>query len=411
MSKKQNESNKRIAFPIRLFAEEGDNSVKLSDTMHVIPIGAWEHPEYGPMEITSEHIDEFIKNFKDKVRRDIPITAGHDNGMSGGELPAIGWFKELFSQGVRGLFATVEWTEEGARLLKERAFKYFSPEFYETYSDPETGETYKHVLVGGALTNKPYFKELEPVVAFSEPVIINQFNETMDLNTILSKKPEELSDEEKAFLKENEASLDDSQKETFKSVLEDGAGDGADDGAGDGDGDDAGDDDGADDGADAGADDEQKDASEKGNKGKMVQMSETEAKTLREKADKGAQAFAELEKMKLSNIVEALIFSEKNKDGRFAVKQKDSVVSFMLTLSERQRDQFKNIVAGMPKSSLFTEHGDAGKEDFSDDVAGSAKKADELAKEKVKASDGKLKYSDALKQVFAEHPELASKHS
>jgi hypothetical protein len=40
------------------------------------------------MEITSADIAEFVQNFKDKVRLNFPITAGHDNGMGGGDLPA-----------------------------------------------------------------------------------------------------------------------------------------------------------------------------------------------------------------------------------------------------------------------------------------------------------------------------------
>jgi len=41
------------------------------------------------MEITPSDITEFVQNFSRIVRRDIPITQGYDNGMSGGELPAI----------------------------------------------------------------------------------------------------------------------------------------------------------------------------------------------------------------------------------------------------------------------------------------------------------------------------------
>jgi phage I-like protein len=87
----------------------------------------------------------------------------------------------VVDRGVNGLWAGVKWTDEGVQLLEQRAFKYFSPEFYEMYEDPETRKKYSHVLVGGALTNKPYFKELEAVVAFSEPSIIHQFSEDMNL--------------------------------------------------------------------------------------------------------------------------------------------------------------------------------------------------------------------------------------
>ena len=140
MKQGERDSKKRIAFPIRLF-EEGSSFAELPDQIHVVPTGKWDHPVYGEMEITSADVSEFVRNFKDRVRKDLPITAGHDNGGNGGELPAIGWFKELIDRGVGGLYAVVEWTAEGKQLLSDRAFKYFSPEFYEEYSDPETGES------------------------------------------------------------------------------------------------------------------------------------------------------------------------------------------------------------------------------------------------------------------------------
>src|SRR5215210_7554809 len=218
MKQTERDSKQRIAFPIQLFAE-GSTDAQVPSEIHVVPTGTWEHPVYGEMEITTSHIAEFVRNFTDKVRRDIPITAGHDNGMGGGELPAIGWFTDVVDRGVNGLWAGVKWTEEGVQLLEQRAFKYFSPEFYEMYEDPETRKKYSHVLVGGALTNKPYFKELEPVVAFSEPSIIHQFTDDMNLNDIVSKKAEELSAEEKAFLAEHKDELNDDQKAAFATVL------------------------------------------------------------------------------------------------------------------------------------------------------------------------------------------------
>src|SRR3954467_7889467 len=123
---KERDSKKRVAFPIQLFAEDS-SSAALPDEIHVVPTGKWDHPLYGEMEITSADVATFVQNFKDKVRKDIPITAGHDNGMNGGELPAIGWFTELIDRGVKGLYAVVEWTDEGKQLLSDRAFKYFSP--------------------------------------------------------------------------------------------------------------------------------------------------------------------------------------------------------------------------------------------------------------------------------------------
>jgi phage I-like protein len=312
MKQQERDSKKRIAFPIQLFAE-GSADVQIPDVIQVVPVGKWDHPGYGEMEITSAHIAEFAQNFKDKVRLDIPINAGYDNGMSGGELPAIGWFTDVEDRGVNGLWAGVKWTDEGKRLLQERAFKYFSPEFYTDYEDPETRTKHGHVLIGGALTNKPYFKELQAVVSFSEPSIIHQFSEDMNLKDILSKKPEELSAEEKAFVRANQAELTDEQKTEFAAVVE------------------------------APAEPETPAATPDtpetpapatpevtaSETGKVITMSAAEAAALRDQANKGAQAFAEVEKMKLEkNVAEKLVFSASNPEGRILPKNKDAVVAF-----------------------------------------------------------------------------------
>ncbi|MDR6305891.1 phage I-like protein [Nitrobacter vulgaris] len=363
------------------------------------------------MEITTADIAEFVRNFKDKVRRDLPITAGHDNGMNGGELPAIGWFTELEDRGVNGLWAYVEWLEEGKKLLQERAFKYFSPEFYEQYADPETGETRHNVLVGGALTNKPYFKELAPVVAFSEPGIMNQFKEPMDLKDILAKKAEDLSADEKTYLREHKSELDADQQSAFESVLNEAPAGETDEEKAAREAKEAQDKAEADKAAADAAAEAERQASEKNKGGKKILMSEAEVAVLREQADKGAQAFAEVEKMKLDKAVAKMVFSESNKSGRILPKQKDAVASFMLTLSEKQRDQFTNIVSNLPKAdaSIFSEIGDGGAGDAGDSKS-LYKKISDMAKAKVTASEGKTQFSAALLQVYSENPDLKKQY-
>ena len=85
--KQLSDSQQRIVL-VQSFAE----GTVAPDMIQIIPCGEWDHPFYGPMKITASDISEFKQNFDAKVRLDIPITQGHDNGMSGGELPAIAWF-------------------------------------------------------------------------------------------------------------------------------------------------------------------------------------------------------------------------------------------------------------------------------------------------------------------------------
>ena len=73
------------------------------------------------------------------------------------------------------------------------------------------------MLVGGALTNRPYFKGMK-AVALSEYTLIKMSN----LEDILKKEPTDLTDEEKDELKDNSDKLTDEQKEAFKDVLTEG---------------------------------------------------------------------------------------------------------------------------------------------------------------------------------------------
>lgn len=409
--KKTRDSKKRIAFPIQLFQEQASSFAELPDEIQVVPTGTWDHPMYGEMKIGPTEIAKFVENFKAKVRLDLPITAGHDNGMSGGELPAIAWFTDLIDRGVNGLYAVVKWTAEGQKLLTEGAFKYFSPEFYEQYEDPETRQKYDYVLVGGALTNKPYFKELEPVIAFSEPRLINKkekFNESMTLNLkdIVAKKPEELNDEEKAFLVDHKSELSAEESEAFKSVV-----------------------------GEAPESDEAKAAREEKEKGdaneaaglnrdgspkepvnasekKDVKISASELATLRALAEKGGQALEKIEASERTALVKELTFSSTNSEGRFLPKQEGALGSFLKSLSETQRNTFVTLIKAMPKanSQEFKEIGDAG---------GSVARAtqtevENAVKEKISASEkagSKMSYADALKAVFAENVDLAKRYN
>lgn len=401
MKQKIKASRLPIFFPIQ-FAE-GETIPK---EIHILPMGVWDHPAYGKIIINANDIREFKSNFDRKIRKDIPITEGHEV-MD--EKPAVGWFKEL-REDSNGLYATVEWTEKGKELLTKKYYKYFSPEFYREYEDPETREITRNVLVGGALTNKPYFKELEAVVLSEHKIKTNEPNNNKTMNTkdILAKAVADWTDEEKAYVREHQAELSDEEKETAKDVLAD-AGAGAGDGKGDGDG--AGEGAGSGDGSGAGeggegagaGEGEPAKASEKN--AKMVQISAAELKALQTKADAGQQAFIKMREMEVSNDVATMTFSETNKEGRFLPKSAAALKKFMHSLTREQYSEFKAIVKELPKTNIF---GEAGATNASEN---SATKQVETAVNKLMASDKAMKYSDALKQVFNENPELAERYN
>ena len=139
-----------------------------SSEIEVLHAGKWEHPQYGAVRISEEDIDKFVSSFNNKVRKvDIAVDQEHMP-----EKGAAGWFKKLekvFEDGKAKLKATVEWTALGKQLITDGVFKYFSPEFEYDYEDMETHEHFDDVLLGGALTNRPYFKSLA-AVSLSENV-------------------------------------------------------------------------------------------------------------------------------------------------------------------------------------------------------------------------------------------------
>jgi len=393
------EGKQPLSFPISLFSDDGASAFAERDLpteIHIVPFGKWDHPVYGQFEVTHETVQEFIKNFSYGIRAEhrLPITAGHDTFQ---ETGAVAWFSELY-EGANGLYAKVEWTPEGNRLLREGAFKYFSPEWYTDYTDPADGIKYGHVLIGGALTNKPFFRELDPVAAFSELAISKQFNHsdsTMNLNDLLAKNPADLSDAEKAFIKEHATEVPDDKKEGLKDVLGEGEGAGEDAGAAgadDGAGDDAGDDAGTGDGAAP-------------NQASTVTISASELAILRQKANQGAAAFSEMRKLKLSEAANKLTFSKTNSAGRFLPKDKSFVLTFMEGLNDQQLEAFSALVAKIPTASVFSEEGTG--EDGAQTTAADEVNAKVAA---LQEKDKTLSFSDALRKVASENPELMNRY-
>lgn len=369
--------NAEMLYPIRLeelkFSEDGKTT-----EIQVLPVGKWNHPAYGKIMIDEKDLSDFVLNFESNIRKELPITEGHSVGEE--EKPAIGWFKQLLNKGRDGLWAVVEWTKEGMALLKEKSYKYFSPEFYSNYEDPESRKVYKNVLVGGALTNRPYFKGLQAVI-LSELIIAKD----MKIEDILNKQPSELTDEEQKFLKENAESLTDEQKETFKDALAEGE---------------EKKEEKEEEKKPEEKTEEKKEEEEKKEASEKVVVSKATLDFLEKRAQEGVKANERWREADAKGIAQALCFSESNSKGKFLPKSQDKLVSFLLSLSESQQNTFKELVAEMPQVNLFSEIGKASGLDLK-----SEDQIEKLVQEKMKA-DEKLGYRQALEMVFAENPEL-----
>lgn len=125
--------------------------------VHALPIGDYKHPVYGTISITTDRAKNFVENVKAKARGiDPSINYEHNN-----ENVAAGWVKDA-DQRADGVWLFVEWVKDAAQAIKDKKWRYFSSEFEDEWEDPQ-GKKHKDVIFGGALTNRPFMKNLVPI--------------------------------------------------------------------------------------------------------------------------------------------------------------------------------------------------------------------------------------------------------
>lgn len=100
--------------------------------------------------ITKEELEQIYSNFKNKVlkNRDLPIVETHF-----GSETAYGWIKDLKIEGDY-LYALIDWNEDGKKIIKDKKYRYLSPEILKGWIDEE-GKEYSNVLFRVVLTNSP----------------------------------------------------------------------------------------------------------------------------------------------------------------------------------------------------------------------------------------------------------------
>ena len=145
---------------------EGD-----STWIHALPFGQYKHPLWGVIDASMEKVSGLADSVKKKVRGiDPSINLNHDNDSPEG---AAAWVKDAEVRS-NGLWLFVDFVKETAQKVRDKKFKYFSLEFADEWEDSH-GAKHNNVVVGGALTNRPFMKNLVPI-NLSESVIDNAFD-------------------------------------------------------------------------------------------------------------------------------------------------------------------------------------------------------------------------------------------
>jgi hypothetical protein len=129
--------------------------------IHAARPGHYQHPVYGDLDFDDERLKRLSDSVKLKIRGiDPDIDYDHKTDPVMGKK-AAGWVKD---SDVRpdGLWLLVEFTDAAAKSIKEKEYRYFSPEYHQAWTDAQ-GKEHKDVLFGGGLTNRPFLKDLLPI--------------------------------------------------------------------------------------------------------------------------------------------------------------------------------------------------------------------------------------------------------
>lgn len=303
----------------------GENEMEKEKEVNIVlvPIlqeGTLKHEVYGEMKITKDKLLRMKANFDNKVRGiDLVVDENHDPNHK-----SRGVFKELFFKndinGMMQLWGQIELNPLGKELMGNQEYLYFSPEFIDEWINTR-GEKYTDVLLGGALTNRPFQKDLPQVMVFSED------NQILNNNTM----PNNNSDDP---TKELDQEVETEKVETIETVTEEVV---------------------------------ETDATEVEDPKKENLEVKTEQKELSEVVDENSLKLSELpsnvrvfaerilaenkelkqkERVReFSEKAEAFIFSEdKNPKGNFLETAKKDLVSFLSSLSDSQVKSFNELM-------------------------------------------------------------------
>lgn len=129
----------------------------LPDWIPLLPTpGTYSHPAYGEIEITVERNRQFADNVNAQVYQDrLPVDAEHQLSLSG----AYAWMDSARLNADGSVDGHVDkWLDTGRQFVESGAFRYTSAEWRNEWRHPATRVVHENVLIGAALTTRPFFK-------------------------------------------------------------------------------------------------------------------------------------------------------------------------------------------------------------------------------------------------------------
>lgn len=394
----------RTATPI-LAADEGN----LPSKIEILKQGTWDTPYHGMFEVTLGDLQQYIKNFNGNVRAHsssvgLPIDPEHKDTEG-----ALGWIKKLYlasdseTPGQESLWGDIEWSAEGKRDLHGKKYKFFSPTFWPVYSDPEGRFETQNVLEGGALTTKPLFKGLNPVMASEkiddtsiemdggQTIHIKASNKEladMTLEEIRKKDASTLTEKEREFLADNKAELTADELKTygFEEATQ----------------------------VEPAAEKQEDSKVEDEAPAAEATPAETPAPAVEPvpvaASDSVRISASELNELKATAAkfetkeAQEIVDAHINR-GAIKASERDGTVSMLMAAKGESRKQFEGFLSNLPDNKMMAS--EAGSSEKPQDTRSATDQIMEIATKKVEASEGKLTMGVAISEARKENVDLA----
>jgi hypothetical protein len=150
---------------INCLSNDIDNKYKVK--IPIAKIGNWKHPVYGDLSYSEETLRELQANVeKGAAGFEPPLFIGHPRDTEGGAA-AEGYLEKTERVG-EVLYGVWSVNSKVYRDIEDGKYRYSSSEFITKFKDKKTGNSIGIVLVGMALTNRPFIPNLPKVVTLSE---------------------------------------------------------------------------------------------------------------------------------------------------------------------------------------------------------------------------------------------------
>lgn len=120
----------------------------------LIPFGRFNHKNYGPLRFSRDHAMKMVEALRVGLPGPMGIPIDEDNQHRKRAEGAYGWIRDLSIQ-EDGLYAGVEWTEDGIAAIESRKLPYLSGHFILEHTDEMYGRDY--MVVAAALCTQPFF--------------------------------------------------------------------------------------------------------------------------------------------------------------------------------------------------------------------------------------------------------------